>query len=173
MKTRAVFLALFTSSIAGMVVANGLGGKRLEKVVNGQIVDVGTNQTSAPVAGAPIQFDFNLLKSDTRATLPTTNVAVSFEHKGAIVMDSDLLMEPPLTLLVFTFPEKGDYTLTVTFYNKDQKLAAASVPLSIGATFDVARALYLTLSVILGIAIGYWGAQRRSSRKKHANSVSP
>jgi hypothetical protein len=35
-------------AIEAAAFANGLGGQRLEKVVDNQIVDIGTDQTSAP-----------------------------------------------------------------------------------------------------------------------------
>src|ERR1700722_15438181 len=89
--------------------ANGLAGQRLEKVVGGQIVDIGTDQETTSISGEPIQFDFNLLKSDTREPLTNTNVTVNIEHNGKTMVNCDLIMEPPLTLLVYTFPEGGNY----------------------------------------------------------------
>ncbi len=153
-------------AIVGIVLGNGLGGQRLERVVGHQIVDIGTDQPTAPQAGAPIQFDFNLLKSDTREPLPSTNVDVAIAHKGTTVLDSDLVMEPPLTLLVYTFAEGGNYDLKVTFYNKDQQLATASFPLTIGGFGGTMRALYIAaifVSVILGLLAGYWGGRRRAA----------
>ena len=64
-----LIILLIALAIASAVFANGLGGQRLEKVVGNQIVDIGTDQDSTPIAGEPIQFDFNLLKSDTREPL--------------------------------------------------------------------------------------------------------
>ena len=80
--------------IAGPAFANGLGGERLEKVVGDQIVDIGTDQTATPVAGEPIQFDFNLIKSDTREPITNSNVTVDIEHNGKTMVNSDIIMEP-------------------------------------------------------------------------------
>lgn len=157
-------------AIAVAARANGLGGVRLEKVVDNQIVDVGTDQASIPPAGTPVQFDFNLLKSDTRAILPATNVNVAATRKGVTVLDNDLIVEPPLTLCVLTFPEEGEYTLKVTFYDKDKQLATASFPLTIAKRADPMRAYYagaISVSVALGLLSGFWlGRRRKAGQRK-------
>ena len=114
-----VLTVLLVVALAGAALANGLGGERLEKVVGDQIVDVGTDQESTPVAGEPIEFDFNLLASDTRepVTYPTS-VGINIGHNGKSVVNCDLIPELPVTFLFYTFPEGGNYTLTVTFFDK-------------------------------------------------------
>lgn len=152
--------------IAAAAFGNGLGGVRLEKVVDNQIVDVGTDQATTPQAGSPIQFDFNLLKSDTRAILPATNVNVAVSRKGVQILDNDLIVEPPLTLCVLTFPEEGEYSLKVTFYDQDRQLATATFPLVMGGTASKTRAIYggaLLGCVALGWLGGYWAGRRRKA----------
>jgi hypothetical protein len=164
MKRIIPFLVVF--AIAATAFANGLGGQRLEKVIGNQIVDIGTDQESTAVAGEPIQFDFNLLKSDTREPLTNTNVTVDIEHDGKTMVNSDLIMEPPLTLLVYTFPEGGSYTLKTTFYDGNNTLATASFPLTISGSRITTRALYiaaLLVSILLGLLGGYWAARRRGT----------
>jgi hypothetical protein len=158
-----IVLILMAFAIAGTVHANGLGGQRLEKVVGGQIVDIGTDQVSTPVSGEPIQFDFNLIKSDTREPITNTNVTVDIEHNGKTMVNSDLIMEPPLTLLVYTFPEGGEYTLKTTFYDHDHTMATASFPLTISGSTITTRVLYIAalfMSILLGLLGGYWVAHR-------------
>ena len=152
--------------MAALLHANGLAGQRLEKVVGNQIIDVGTNQDSTALAGEPIQFDFNLLTSDTRDPLPNTNVAVDIWHEGKSMMNVDLISEQPITLLVYTFPEAGDYKLTVTFYDKGrmpQELATASFDLKISGSTFTTRVLYVALfaSVVLGVFGGYWRTRKK------------
>ena len=163
---RIIPLIAMALTIGGSALANGLGGQRLEKVVNNQIVDIGTDQTSAPQAGKPIQFDFNLLKSDTRAAIPCTNVDVNVTRNSSTLLDSDLIMEPPLTLAVFTFPDVGDYTLKVTFYNNDTQMATASFQLAIGGAPDRTRWLYggaIGVGILLGLVGGFWGGRKRKA----------
>jgi hypothetical protein len=155
---------LIAFAIAEAAFANGLGGQRLEKVVGNQIVDIGTDQESTPIAGEPIQFDFNLIKSDTREPITNTNVTVDIEHDGKTMVNSDLIMEPPLTLLVYSFPEGGNYTLKTTFYDRDHTLATASFPLTISGSTVTTRILYIAalfISILLGLLGGYWVAHRR------------
>jgi hypothetical protein len=162
---------LVALAIASTVLANGLGGQRLEKVVGDQIVDIGTDQESTPIAGEPIQFDFNLLKSDTREPLTNTNVTVDIEHNGKTMINSDLIMEPPLTLLVYTFPEGGNYILKTTFYDGNNTLATASFPLSISGSRITTRVLdiaALFVSVLVGLLAGFWVARRRGSEETSA-----
>jgi hypothetical protein len=161
-----IFPIFILFALAGTAFANGLGGQRLEKVVGNQIVDIGTDQTSTPVAGEPIQFDFNLLKSDTRDPLTNSNVTVDIEHDGKTMVNSNLIMEPPLTLLVYTFPEGGDYTLKTTFYQGTNTLATATFPLSISGSTATTRILYIAaflVCILLGLCGGYWAACRRGA----------
>ncbi len=161
-------LALF--AIASHVFANGLGGERLEKVVGNMIVDIGTDQSSTPVAGEPIEFDFNLLQSDTREPLTTpTSVGLDIEHNGKPMVNGDLITEMPNTFLFYTFPEGGNYTLKVTFFDSRRTppaLATASFPLTIAGSGSKTRALYiaaLLAGVLLGLFGGYWAARRHKA----------
>ena len=130
--------AIMAFAIAAAAFANGLGGERLEKVVGDLIVDIGTDQTSTPVAGQPIEFDFNLLKSDTREPVTTpTSVGIDIGHNGKSMVNCDLITEMPITFLFYTFPEGGDYTLKVTFFDNrraPQALATATFPLTISGS---------------------------------------
>ncbi len=166
-----VILFIVAFGIAEAVFANGLGGERLEKVVGNLIVDVGTDQPSTPIAGQPIEFDFNLLQSDTREPVNlATSVGIDIGHDGKSMVNCDLVVEPPITFLIYTFPERGNYTLTVSFFNRNlgqQRLATASFPLTISGSRGNIRAQYLAAlfaSILLGLMAGYWGARRRGAR---------
>ena len=166
-----VILIIVAFGIAEAVFANGLGGERLEKVVGNLIVDVGTDQPSTPRAGQPIEFDFNLLQSDTREPVNlATSVGIDIGHDGKSMVNCDLVVEPPMTFLIYTFPERGKYTLTVSFFNRNlgqQRLATASFPLTISGSRGNIRAQYLAAlfaSILLGLMAGYWGARRRGAR---------
>jgi hypothetical protein len=158
-----LIILLIALAIASAAFANGLGGQRLEKVVGNQIVDIGTDQETTPIAGEPIQFDFNLLKSDTREPLTNTNVTVDIEHNGKTMVNSDLIMEPPLTLLVYTFPEGGNYLLKTTFYDGNNTLATASFPLSISGSRIITRILYI-LGFLACIGLAMFGGYRAARR---------
>jgi hypothetical protein len=158
-------------AVTAAIFANGLGGQRLEKVMNGLIVDVGTDQPSAPVAGKPIQFDFNLLRSDTRDPVTSTSVGIDIGHDGKSLLNCDLITDPQVTFLFYTFPEAGDYTLTVSFFDKDhspQQLATATFPITISGSATAKRARTGTVAtalvgVALGLLAGYWGARRQKA----------
>ena len=164
-----IVLILITFALAGAAFANGLGGERLEKVVGDVIVDIGTDQSSTPLAGQPIEFDFNLLKSDTREPLTTpTSIGIDVGRNGKSMVNCDLITEMPNTFLFYTFPEGGNYTLKVTFFDSkraQQVLATASFPLTISGSGSRMRVLYIAalfVCIILGLLGGYWGARRRS-----------
>lgn len=164
---RYVISVLMALAMAAAAFANGLGGERLEKVVGDVIVDIGTDQAAKPVAGQPIEFDFNLLKSDTREPLTTpTSVGLDIEHEGKSMVNGDLITELPNTFFFYTFPEGGVYSLKVTFFDAKrtpQALATAIFPLSISGSgaksklFDIAA---LCISILVGLLLGYWGARR-------------
>jgi hypothetical protein len=157
--------------IAEAAFANGLGGERLEKVVGDMIVDVGTDQPSTPVAGEPIEFDFNLLQSSTREPVGlATSVGIDISHNGKSMVNCDLIAESPMTFLYYTFPEGGIYTLKVAFVDSKRErrdLATASFLLKISRPKGNTRALYaaaLFATTLLGIAGGYWVARRQRTR---------
>jgi hypothetical protein len=154
---------------ADVLFANGLGGQRLEKVVGDLIVDVGTDQPSTPVAGKPIEFDFNLLKSDTREPVANTGVGIDIGRNGKSMVNCNIISDPQFTFLIYTFPEAGAYTLKVTFFDTHRdppNLATASFPLAISSSSDQTRIRYIAIfavSLFLGLLAGYWAARRRRS----------
>jgi len=165
-----IFSVLMFFAIAGAVFANGLGGERLEKVIGDQIVDIGTDQTATPVAGEPIEFDFNLLRSDTREPLLTpTSVGIDIQRNGKPMVNCDLITELPNTFFFYTFPEGGTYTLKVTFFDSKRtppQLATASFPLTISGSGSKMRAMYIALifvTLLLGLFGGYLGARKRTA----------
>jgi hypothetical protein len=163
---------ILTLAFAGAAFANGLGGERLEKVVGDLIVDIGTDQTATPVAGETIEFDFNLLKSDSREplTLPT-DIGIDIAHNGKSLLNCDLITETPNTFLFYSFPEGGNYTLKVTFFDTKRsppQLATASFPLTISGSRSKIGLLVpaaLIACIFLGLGMGYWGARRASHRQ--------
>jgi hypothetical protein len=160
-----VLSALTALSVTAVLFANGLGGQRLEKVVGGLLVDVGTDQPSTPVAGKPIEFDFNLLKSDTREPVAKTGVGIDIGHNGKSMVNCNLITDPQLTFLIYTFPEAGAYTLKVTFFDTHRdppNLATASFPLTISGPSDRTRTrsiAIIILSLLLGLLAGYWATR--------------
>ncbi len=152
---------------AGATFANGLGGQRLEKVVGGQIIDIGTDQMSTPLAGEPIQFDFNLLKSDTGDPIDNTSVNVDIAHNGKTMVISDLLVQLPITYITYTFPEAGTYTLKTTFYNGDTVLATGAFVLTISGSSIKTRIMYgaaITVGILFVLGVGYWIGRRQGVR---------
>lgn len=160
--------ALAVLVIAAAVLANGLPGQRLEQVIGNMIVDVGTDQTTSPVAGSTVEFDFGLLDSSSRDPLPATNVGVNIKHNGQMMVNCDLLVDPQMTFLYYTFPESGTYTLKVEFFDTrrppmQQKLASASFPIQIGS-HGLTRFAYVAGfagTFVAGLAAGYWGKRAR------------
>ena len=126
------------------------------------IVDIGTDQTSTPVAGEPIEFDFNLLKSDTREPLTTpTSVGIDIGHNGKSMVNCDLITEMPNTFFFYTFPEGGNYTLKVTFFDSKRTPPAARHRIVSAYDFRIRRqnASRLHRRVIRDASSwGFWGA---------------
>jgi len=165
-----VLLIILTLAFSGVALANGLGGERLEKVVGDLIVDIGTDQSGTPFAGEPIEFDFNLLRSDSRepVTLPTS-IGIDIAHNGKSVLNCDLITEQPNTFLFYSFPEGGKYTLKVTFFDAKRspsQMATASFPLTISGSrnkMSVMVPVALFACIVVGLVAGYWGARRRGA----------
>lgn len=171
--TLTVIAAVLALTAAQALFANGLGGQRLEKVVGGLIVDVGTDQLSTPIAGKPIEFDFNLLKSDSREPIATTGVGIDIGRNGKSMVNCNIITDPQFTFLIYTFPEPGAYTLKVTFFDTHRdppNLATASFPLAISGSSGQTRSRYVAIfivSLFLGLLAGYWAARRPSAHTAH------
>lgn len=121
-----------TLGFLGTAYANGLGGQRLEKTVGQYIVDIGTDQMLAPVAGSPVEFDFNLLKGDTRELLDYTSVWVSISKNSQSYLSGNIIPAAAgPTLILFNFPESGNYELNTVFYKNDKAVADATFSLPI------------------------------------------
>jgi hypothetical protein len=168
---KAILAVILGLAIMPSVRANGLGGQRLEKVVGDWIVDVGTDQTSTPVAGQPIEFDFDLLQSNTREPVGlATSVGIDIQHNGKSVVNCDLITELPMAFLIYSFPEGGGYTLTVSFFDskrEKKELASAKFPLTISGSSGNLRSRYiptLLASLAVGLLGFYWGTRRRGTR---------
>ena len=165
----ALLIILIAFAATSVARANGLGGQRLEKVIGSQIVDIGTDQKSAPQAGLPIQFDFNLLKSDSRDNIPYTDVVVFITENGKTMLDTDIAMaQSGPTLLTYNFSEGGNYNMEVSIYDKTKTLADASFPLTIegaAATDPNSKALYIAGAVLIGIIAGFWGGNLMGRRR--------
>lgn len=172
---RFIFALALTTFLSAALIpvatnANGLGGERLEKVVGDVIVDIGTDQTGTPLAGVPIEFDFNLLRSDTREPLATpTSVGLDIEHNGKPLVNGDLITELPNTFLFFTFPEAGTYMLKVTFFDSRRtppQLATATFPLKISSAKGKSPYLVgaeLLACAVAGLVAGYALARKRAA----------
>lgn len=164
-----IFAAFLALVLVRTACANGLGGERLERVVGDMIVDIGTDQTGTPVAGEPIEFDFNLLRSDTREPLGTpTSVGLDIEHNGKPMVNGDLITESPNTFLFYTFPEGGTYTLKVTFFDSRRsppQLATASFPLTISGAGSSMRVFYTAALSAVGIVLGLFGGYALARRR--------
>ena len=119
------------------------------------------------MAGEPIEFDFNLLKSDTREPLTTpTSVGLDIEHNGKSMVNCDLITELPLTFLFYTFPEGGNYTLKVTFFDPSGLRKTRHRVVSaydFGIWRQNASPLYcrIFICILMGLLGGYWAARRR------------
>jgi hypothetical protein len=156
--------------IAGSTLANGLPGQRMEQVVGNKIVDVGTDQTTPPVAGSTVEFDFGLLDSSSRQPWSATNVGVAIERSGKTMVNGNLINDPSTTFLFYTFPEPGTYTLKVHFFDSrlepmKQSLAYAEFPVRIGSQKSK-RIEYIAgiLGVFFaGLGAGFWGTRNRAS----------
>ena len=146
MKTRVlVGSILFSLALPLLGLANGLPGQRLEKDLGNYVIDIGTDQDFTPQAGAPVKFDFYLLGGQSGVTLPGglrisarnpapfTDLNVRILQDGKPFLESDVAYaQHGPTFLTYAFPNGGEFTLQTTFYSKDDKLADASFPITIG-----------------------------------------
>ena len=98
-----------------------------------------------------------------------TSVGIDIAHNGKSMVNCDLIPELPMTFLFYTFPEEGNYILTVTFFDKNRtrpELATASFPLTISVSRGRMRALYiaaLIVSILLGLLGWYWRGHRHGA----------
>ena len=50
-------------------------------------------------------------------------MGLDIAHDGKSMLNCDLITDPQTTFLFYTFPEAGNYTLKVAFFDKQRQLA--------------------------------------------------
>lgn len=129
MRSLSILLTILLFFIfAGFAEANGLGGTRLEKVEGEYMLDVGTDHFGEPVPNTRVQFDFNLLRADTREYISFDYVTFTvLDSRGKVLEDRRLEESASgFTVINYYFPKAGRYDLRVNIY-KEGKLAVGAV----------------------------------------------
>lgn len=83
-------------------------------------------------ADESVRLDFAITKKDPSESVEFTDIWVRIAQGNETVFTGSILNpEFGRAGMIFTFPENGEYELSVRFQNKDKTLAEASFPLSV------------------------------------------
>jgi hypothetical protein len=144
--------------VPGTALAHGTGAS-LEKIVGEYRLDIGYNPTILE-AQDPSIFDFDLLFDETGERAAFTDMWVRIVQGRKTVFASGI-HKPDFgnTTMVYSFPEKGDYELTVRFQNEEEKIVEGSFLLEVqgrpeasgpGISFP-----WFAVGIFIGIVAGF------------------
>lgn len=148
-------------------------GQSFEREVGEYLLDIGASNLTLR-ASAPIAFDFNILRKDTREPAPFTNIWLRFEDNNKLLFAGGIAKASfGRTTVTYAFPRGGAYTLAVRFQNGDDSLAEVTIPLMVEQSVasegaDVSSLKTLAAGAVGGFAIGFIAAYVLS-RKKFSN----
>ena len=162
-------IALFSSNSARAHVS----GQTIEKNLGEYSVDIGYDSPDInPMAGEPVRFDFRLYKGEKKELVEFSKMWFK-ASLGNVPMIAGRLAKDELipTGLLFTFPQGGEYDITVRFSDKDKTLAETTFPISVGkAVYETGPAqnsknkwVVLGGSVLLICLVGYWFGFRKKT----------
>ncbi len=171
-----VFIFVAFALVSPKVFAHGTG-QSVEKTDGDFTVDVGYDSPNAkPVAGEQVRFDFRLFQGNNRDAVNFSDIWVKFAKGSAIILAGRLARDefiPPGILM--TFPQGGDYELTVRFNQKDSVLVETTFPLQVqkaiyeggaSSASSAKRRLLVEIGVIVLVSVlvfwlgGKWRAKK-------------
>lgn len=107
-------------------------GSSFELVKDAKKIDVGYEPANL-TALEPTRFDFQLLDDATDVAVPFSDVWVRFEQDKKTVFASGVHASTlGKTAMTFTFPESGEYTLSVRFQQQGETVADALFTYPVG-----------------------------------------
>jgi hypothetical protein len=124
-----IILALLLLSAPGIADAH-VTGNSFEQVNGAYRVDVGYD-LSPFVAGEAVRFDFNVVQEQTLEDVDFGDVWVRVSQGNRTVFASGI-HKPVLgkTGMTFTFPDAGDYDLSVRFQKNGSSIVETTFPVS-------------------------------------------
>ncbi len=143
-------------SIPMLAAAHGSGGY-VEKIEGNYLVDIGYTNPALKL-GDSNRFDFGLFNTSNGAGVDFDTVWVRFVQDGNPVFIGNL---PRLGLnaavMTYTFPNSGNYTMTVNYLKNQQTLVQTDFPLTVnGPTVPIDTQSKPNLMNIFGyIVIGF------------------
>ena len=142
----------------GLAFTHG-AGQSLEKVLGEYRLDIGY---SPPIFEAqdPSIFDFDLLFDETNEQVVFSDIWVRIV-KGKKTVFATGIHKPDFggVTMVYSFPEKGDYELTVRFQNEGEKIVEGSFPLEVQGRTETSEPgisfPWLAIGIFFGIIAGF------------------
>jgi len=103
----------------------------IEKEVDGYIIDIGQTPENI-TANESVRFAYDLLDNMTNEVVTYTDVWVRIQKDRKVIFASGI-HQPKFgsTGMTFTFPESGEYELSVRFQNEGDSIVETSIPLTV------------------------------------------
>lgn len=139
----------------------------LEKQVGEYLVDIGYDALALE-PGKDIIFNFGIILNADKANWEFarfTDAHIAFTKKGDTPAPKIVTVDPPLlAYMVQNFPSRGQYELSVQFYDGEKLVVETSFPLQVGQ--PVLTALWYTYAGILTLVVSLFAIvlSRRMSK---------
>jgi len=127
-----VFWAVLAAVVASPLSVSAHNvGRSFEQEVGNYFIDIGSSELSIR-AGEPAAFDFDILAKDSKEPAPFASVWVRVEDGRKLLFAGGIAKASiGKTVMTYSFPHKGAFTLSVRFQSEGGSLAEASFPLTV------------------------------------------
>jgi len=104
----------------------------IETEVDGYLIDIGQTPDFI-TANQSVRFAFDLLDVETNEIVPYTDVWVLIQKDGKKAIFASGIKQPKFgsTGMMFTFPESGEYELSVRYQNEGDSIVDTSIPITV------------------------------------------
>lgn len=128
-----------------------------EKEIGDYLVDIGYDPEK-PEVGLSERFDFGLTDNKTKVAVSFSDVWVRIEKEKNTVFAGGI-HNPKFGKagLIYTFPELGEYSISVRFQNNEETIIEASFPLKVAGSAEKSKKslpIQPFIWGILGVVIG-------------------
>jgi len=129
-------------------------GKSLEQEVNGFLVDVGFD-SEIITENTPLALDFSLVDKAGNKDVDFDSVWLTIKNKDETIFASGIeKAKLGRTTMLYTFPQSGNYTLSLRFMKEDFAHTQASFPLTIETMKEDNNFIESNFLLLLGTFIG-------------------
>jgi len=138
-------------------------GASIEEEVDEYLIDIGYAPETV-IARGQVRIDFDIFDAASKDPIPFTDLWLRIERGNMTYFAAGIAKaEFGRTGVVYSFPEAGEYTLSVRFQDSSEVLVEHEVPFAVNSAKDTpsssSSALMFSGGVLGGLLLGFLAAR--------------